>query len=160
MLRRAFPDALPASPTLDNLVASGRCGRKSGRGFYDYSGSRKGPDATVYALRASLSEALVQGAEPMQAIEVQERLSLICRNEAARCLDEGIISSARDGDIAAVLGVGFPPFLGGPFRHADALGLSVVCERLQRLEASCGQRYCPASGIGELNENNRRFYAG
>lgn len=47
---------------------------------------------------------------------------MLMLNEAARCFDEKVIRSARDGDIGAVFGIGFPPFLGGPFRYMDALG--------------------------------------
>ncbi len=47
-------------------------------------------------------------------------------NEAARCFDEQIIRSARDGDIGAVFGIGFPPFLGGPFRYMDTIGAGEV----------------------------------
>lgn len=57
-------------------------------------------------------------------------------NEAARCFDEQIIRSARDGDIGAVFGIGFPPFLGGPFRYMDTIGAGEVAAILQRLPPS------------------------
>lgn len=64
-------------------------------------------------------------------------------NEAARCFDEQIIRSARDGDIGAVFGIGFPPFLGGPFRYMDTIGAGEVAAILQRPAAQFGPRFTP-----------------
>ncbi|XNM65662.1 hypothetical protein ACLK2E_12940 [Escherichia coli] len=58
----------------------------------------------------------------MSAQQVAERCVMMMLNEAARCFDERVVRSARDGDIGAVFGIGFPPFLGGPFRYMDTLG--------------------------------------
>ena len=59
-------------------------------------------------------------------------------NEAALCLQEGILQSPRDGDIGAVFGLGFPPFLGGPFRYIDSLGLPKILSLLEELEKRHG----------------------
>ena len=79
-------------------------------------------------------------------------------NEAIRCLGEGILRGARDGDIGAVFGLGFPPFRGGPFRYADALGAGTVLETMKRLEARHGQRFAPAPLLVELGTAGRRFH--
>ena len=66
-------------------------------------------------------------------------------NEAALCLEEGVIRSPRDGDIGAVFGLGFPPFRGGPFMWVDTVGAAEVVNRMESLAATHGSRYEPAS---------------
>ena len=72
-----------------------------------------------------------------------ERCALRFCVEAVHCLQDGIIASARDGDIGAVFGVGFPPFRGGPFMWMDTLGPQVVVQKLQKLEAEFGPHFAP-----------------
>ncbi|MCV5778833.1 fatty acid oxidation complex subunit alpha FadJ, partial [Escherichia coli] len=63
--------------------------------------------------------------------EIAERCVLLMLNEAAMALDSGVVASARDGDIGAIFGIGFPPFLGGPFRYMDTLGIDHLVGRLE-----------------------------
>ena len=79
-------------------------------------------------------------------------------NEAVRCLEEGIISSARDGDIGAIFGIGFSPFLGGPFRYIDAMGASSLVADLRRYEAQHGSRFAPSRLLLEMAEAGKSFY--
>jgi 3-hydroxyacyl-CoA dehydrogenase/enoyl-CoA hydratase/3-hydroxybutyryl-CoA epimerase len=65
-------------------------------------------------------------------------------NEAARCLDEGVIRSPRDGDIGALFGFGFPAFRGGPFRYMDQLGVAEVVRQLEELNDRFPGRFAPA----------------
>jgi 3-hydroxyacyl-CoA dehydrogenase/enoyl-CoA hydratase/3-hydroxybutyryl-CoA epimerase len=79
-------------------------------------------------------------------------------NEAARCLEEGILRSPRDGDIGAVFGIGFPPFRGGPFWYVDTEGAQSVLDRLRALEARYGKRFAPAAMLEEMARDGRRFF--
>ena len=72
-------------------------------------------------------------------------------NEAARCVEEEIVSDAGMLDLAMVFGAGFPPFRGGPLRHADAMGLSKVEGRLSAMRAEGGDRFRPAPLIEALS---------
>jgi 3-hydroxyacyl-CoA dehydrogenase/enoyl-CoA hydratase/3-hydroxybutyryl-CoA epimerase len=83
----------------------------------------------------------------MGPAEIVERVAYLMVNEAVRCLDEEVVASPRDGDVAAVLGLGFPPFRGGPFHAADAFGADVLARRLETLAARFGPRYEPARGL-------------
>jgi 3-hydroxyacyl-CoA dehydrogenase/enoyl-CoA hydratase/3-hydroxybutyryl-CoA epimerase len=89
---------------------------------------------------------------------IQARLALLFVNEAIRCLEEGVLESPTDGDLGAVLGLGFPPFRGGPFHYADALGLDALTARLGVLEAQHGHRYAPAGLLVERAREGRGFF--
>jgi 3-hydroxyacyl-CoA dehydrogenase/enoyl-CoA hydratase/3-hydroxybutyryl-CoA epimerase len=111
-------------------------------------------DESVYAL-------LPGGAarRPVEAGEAQERLVWGFLNESVLCLQEGILRSPRDGDVGAIFGLGFPPFLGGPFRHLDRLGARLVLERMEKLQARHGERFRPAPMLVDLAREGRRFHA-
>ncbi|WP_438893702.1 3-hydroxyacyl-CoA dehydrogenase family protein, partial [Bacillus cereus group sp. BC255] len=75
--------------------------------------------------------------------EIAMRCVLPMLNEAVRCLDEGIIHSPRDGDIGAIFGIGFPPFLGGPFRYMDQIGLDKLIEQMKQHAQKYGDHFAP-----------------
>lgn len=151
----AFGERLAPSALLQAVVAAGRLGRKGKSGFYRYdrAGKRHGVDATVYALSPA-----GPARRRVPADEIVARCTLAMVNEAARCLAEGIVREPRDGDIAAVFGIGFPPFRGGPFRHADALGAAQVVAALERLEARFPGRFAPAPLLVDLARRGGRFH--
>ncbi len=120
------------------LVAQGFKGKQRGGGFYLYDGKKRTVNPRVYAILGTTARPTGE--------DVAERLTLTFVNEAARCLDEGVLRSAGEGDLGAVLGLGFPPFLGGPFRYADALGGTVVTS-LELLAAARGDRFAPADAL-------------
>ncbi len=156
-LGRAFAHrGLGASRILPLLFEKGYKGRKNGRGFYVYppkgSKKRKAPNPEIYR---------ILGVTPGRGISpetIQDRLALVMVNEAAHCLDEEVIASPRDGDLGAVLGLGFPPFRGGPFHHVDAVGAGAIADRLRRLAEDHGARFEPAPALLELAKTGGRFH--
>lgn len=127
------------SDALAALVSRGMLGRKSGRGFYLYRDSKKrGFNDEALGLIARTGEREV----PPEALS--ERLVLSMVAEAAHCLDEGILRSEEDGDLGAILGLGFPPFRGGPFAWSRSEGKSAVARRLEALAVAHGPRFAPA----------------
>lgn len=92
------------------------------------------------------------------AEESQMRCCLAFVNEAVLCLAEGVLSSPREGDLGAVLGLGFPAFRGGPFRYLDAVGAPETVRRLEALRARFGPRFTPAPLLREMANDGRRFY--
>jgi len=92
--------------------------------------------------------------------EIQERVALAMVNEAIRCLGEGIVRSPRDGDVGAVFGLGFPPFRGGPFRFADAVGARALLGRVEALAARHGARFAPAPLLAERAAAGSSFHGG
>ena len=128
-----------AAPTIvDKLVAEGFKGKHKGGGFYRYDGRRRTPNPRVRELLGAPTHPA--------AGDIAERLTLTFVNEAGRCLDEGVLRSPAEGDLGAVLGLGFPPFLGGPFRYADAQRQRIVTA-LERLAASRGERLAPVDSL-------------
>ena len=79
-------------------------------------------------------------------------------NEAVRCLEEGVLRSPTDGDVGATFGLGFPPFLGGPFWYADRLGAPALVAKLEALRAQHGARFTPAETLRELAATGGGFY--
>lgn len=146
--RGAKPDN-KAKELLDN----GFEGRKNRKGMYRYGDTKKKePNTDVYQYFGGSDRR-----EP-DAEESQWRMALMMMNEAAWCLHEGIIKNPTDGDLGAILGLGFPPFTGGPFRYMDELGLQSVLVRLEQMEKKFGARFKPAPIIKEYSESNTRFY--
>ena len=156
-LNTAFGDRLPLIEGVEKVLDDDRKGKKNGRGFYDYSEGEKGKnvDPSIYSV-LGLGK---PNENVVSADEIRQRVLYCMLNEAAYCLEEGILRSARDGDIGAIFGLGFPPFTGGPFRYIDSLGLDEVVQTLKELEQAHGQRFSAAKMIVDLAERGEGFYA-
>jgi 3-hydroxyacyl-CoA dehydrogenase/enoyl-CoA hydratase/3-hydroxybutyryl-CoA epimerase len=143
ILHEAFGDRLPLPSWVDRSVEDGRLGKKSGRGFYRYQGrERKGPDPEVYRL-LGLGPRLEE-ADPRRVVD---RSVLRMVDEAARCLDEGLVESASSVDLSMIFGTGFPPFRGGVCRWADREGLPAIIAALERFAREVGPRYEPGAAL-------------
>ena len=151
----SFGARMAPAESLRRVVESGRTGRKGKSGFYRYdeSGTKGQVDPAVYEL-------LPHGAtrREVEAGEIQQRCVLAMVNEAARCLEEGVLRSPRDGDVGAVFGIGFPPFLGGPFRYVDSVGTGTIVEQLETLDVRFPDRFTPSGVLMELSRSQGRFY--
>jgi 3-hydroxyacyl-CoA dehydrogenase/enoyl-CoA hydratase/3-hydroxybutyryl-CoA epimerase len=153
VMHEAFGERLAPSDVIAKMLADKRQGRKSGRGFYHYhDGHKTGPDERVYDLLG------VRPQESHSPETIEQRLVYAMLNEAAMAASEGVIRSARDGDIGAIYGIGFPPFRGGPLRMIDDLGATRVVSVLRELATQFGDRFAPASRLVEKFERNERYY--
>ena len=155
VLSEAFGVRMTPPESMRRVVMAGRTGRKGSSGFYRYAadGAKGEVDQSVYS---------VIGGErrPIDKAEIADRCVLAMLNEAARCLEEGILRSPRDGDIGAVFGLGFPPFRGGPFRYMDSVGVSRIVERLEDLNVRFAKRFDPARLLIDMAAGGRSFYSG
>jgi 3-hydroxyacyl-CoA dehydrogenase/enoyl-CoA hydratase/3-hydroxybutyryl-CoA epimerase len=154
VLGEAFGARMSPSQAMRRVVQAGRTGRKGSSGFYRYeAGGKKGRvDDAVYGIMG------VTERRPIPTDEIVERCVLAMVNEAARCLEEGILRSPRDGDIGAVFGIGFPPFRGGPFRYIDTMDANAIVARLEALDARFAPRFAPAELLVDMARSRRRFY--
>jgi 3-hydroxyacyl-CoA dehydrogenase/enoyl-CoA hydratase/3-hydroxybutyryl-CoA epimerase len=151
-----FGDRMTAPPGFEKLIADKRYGRKNAKGFYLYDAKKKSKekkvDPSIYPLL---------GLEPkkhLPADEIAQRCALLMVNEAAHCFGEGILRSARDGDVGAIFGLGFPPFRGGPFRYVDTIGAKEVVRRLERFRDRLGVRFSPAPVLAEMAKTGQTFH--
>jgi 3-hydroxyacyl-CoA dehydrogenase / enoyl-CoA hydratase / 3-hydroxybutyryl-CoA epimerase len=131
----------------------GRGGRKAGGGFYDYpkEGGKK-------KLWPGLREAFAQRAHQPDVEEVKNRLLYIQCLETARCLEEGVLSHAADGDLGALLGWGFPSWTGGTLSLIDTVGVGEFVADCERLAQTCGTRFSPTTQLREMATKQTRFY--
>ena len=154
VLREAFSERWDAPTALEALAEQGRKGRKNNKGFYDYEGAGSNhPDETVY-------DVLPHGRDRrrMDRELIQQRCWLAMLNECAYSLEEEILRHPRDGDIGVIFGLGFPPFRGGIFRHADTVGLQEVVDQMNRLADQFGERLTPAKILVDMAKKGETFY--
>jgi 3-hydroxyacyl-CoA dehydrogenase / enoyl-CoA hydratase / 3-hydroxybutyryl-CoA epimerase len=152
VMYEAFGDRMKPAGALSRMLGATRLGRKNGRGFYKYrEGHKAGVDSSVYPLL---------GVKPAEAHSdlVQRRLVYAMLNEAALACAENVVRSARDADIGAIFGIGFPAFRGGPLRMIDDLGAGRVVETLYQLQEQFGERFRPAPGLLEMSRRSGHYY--
>jgi 3-hydroxyacyl-CoA dehydrogenase/enoyl-CoA hydratase/3-hydroxybutyryl-CoA epimerase len=156
ILEKELGARFKAPKAFDKLLKDGRKGKKSAKGFYRYDKSvkkgKKQVDESVYQLIG------VTPAGNLNHDEIAERCVYLMLNEAVRCLDEAVIRNARDGDIGAIFGIGFPPFLGGPFRYLDTLGAVTVVNKLNTWANRYGERFTPCEALIAMAESGKDCY--
>jgi len=136
------------------LVEAGYKGRKNGRGFYKYAdGEKKVANQEIYSFFGGTSR------KEMDDSDIQHRLTLMMVNEAIYCLQENILLSPTDGDLGAILGLGFPPFTGGPFRYADSRGAKELVDQMNGFAEKFGKRFKPAGLLVEKSKSSSAFHS-
>ncbi|XP_063186868.1 trifunctional enzyme subunit alpha, mitochondrial isoform X2 [Chroicocephalus ridibundus] len=141
------------------MVEKGFLGRKAGKGFYVYQEGVKNRN-----VNSGMDEILARfkvAAKPEVCTDEDIQMRLVTRfvNEAAMCLQEGILSNPVEGDIGAVFGLGFPPCLGGPFRYADSYGAKQLVDKLRKYEAVYGCQFTPCQLLVDYaNSPNKKFH--
>ena len=137
------------------MFEAGRLGKKNKKGFYEYGegkSKKKEPDSGAY----SFFKGAGKGSLPLE--DIQKRGLMLLLNEAVRCLDEGILRSPQDGDLGAVLGIGFLPFTGGPFSYIDQESVGPVVKEMERLASVYGARFKPCDRLVSMATENVLFY--
>jgi len=154
ILHQAFGERMAPPPGMEGLLKDQRFGKKNQRGFYSYGGAheKRVVDGSVYSLLG------VEPKRELPAEEIAQRCVFAMVNEAAHCFGEGILRNARDGDVGAIFGLGFPPFRGGPFHYVDTLGATAVVRRLEHYATLLGPRFTPAPVLTQMAKVGGSFY--
>jgi 3-hydroxyacyl-CoA dehydrogenase len=156
---RSLGERWKISPIYEIVYQTGCYGRKTGAGWFDYSGEKPVPNRKVQdAIKRYLNEKNIQP-KKFSHKEIVDRMLARAINEAAYMMEEGICDRPQDMDLAMVYGTGFPPYRGGILRYADAWGIRNVYEHLLKLEKEHGVRFKPASLLKEMAGSGRSFYS-
>lgn len=154
-LQSRLAKPVPINDTLQQMIAKGWLGKKSGRGFYVF-GDKKGAKEEP-AGELSFLQSAGKGAGQDDAT-LCDRMVLIMINEAARCLEEGVVSAPEDVDFGMIFGTGWAPFRGGPLRHADTIGAGEIVARLEKLQKEVAPYFEPCAKLREMARASSRFY--
>ena len=155
---RRLGERYKVHPLTEVVYKTGCYGRKTGAGYFDYSGEKPVPNQKVVeAIKGYLKE---NGVAPkkMSWDEIVDAMLALGINEAALMMEQGICDRPQDMDLAMIYGTGFPPYRGGILRYADTLGLKTVYDKLLELEKQYGIRFKPAEMIREMAGSGKKFY--
>jgi 3-hydroxyacyl-CoA dehydrogenase/enoyl-CoA hydratase/3-hydroxybutyryl-CoA epimerase len=154
------PERVDISDRAGRLAEADLLGQKTNRGFYEYDADDDADDKDPQGVNDAVyrhRDASSRSTPPAGAI--QDRLLLMMVNEAVRCLEDEVLRAPIDGDLGAVFGLGFPPFLGGPFRHVDRAGAASIVDTLQRLADRHGPRFAPADRLQTHAAQDTTFHS-
>jgi 3-hydroxyacyl-CoA dehydrogenase len=145
-------------PLTELIYQTGCYGRKTGAGYFDYSGDTPVPNQKVAdVVQKYLKDNGVSPRE-MSQDQIIDTLLALGINEAALMIEEGICDRPQDMDLAMIYGTGFPPYRGGILRYADKWGIKNVYEKLAALEKQYGSRFKPAKLIKQMADSGKTFY--
>lgn len=160
VMAEGFPDRMKRDFTscTDVLFAAGRLGQKNSKGFYNYELDKKGKPAKVASAEAAeILKPIISGAAEVSDEDIIARMLVPMVTELTRCLDEQIVESPAEADMALVYGTGFPPFRGGVFRWVDFIGAQAFCDMAAKF-ADLGALYEPPASMKAKAANSQKFY--
>ncbi|MCG8314496.1 MAG: fatty acid oxidation complex subunit alpha FadB [Pseudomonadales bacterium] len=135
-----------------------RYGQKNGVGFYKYETDKKGkPKKVVDEATYELLKPVVAEAKEFEDQDIIDRLMIPMCLEVIRCLEDDIVSSVPDADMALIMGIGFPPFRGGALRYVDAMGTKAFVELCDKYK-DLGPLYEPTEKLREMAASGESFY--
>jgi len=148
----------PQKVPTEVLLEHSRLGQKNGLGYYCYEQSSSGrPKKRVDSQTVELLESIAGTSHELDPQKIIERLLLPLAVEMAHCLEEGIVDTAIEADMALIWGVGFPPFKGGICRWMDEQGLDVICQKADSY-SGLGELYRPTQTLRAMAKKGEKYY--
>ncbi|MRR13193.1 fatty acid oxidation complex subunit alpha FadB, partial [bacterium] len=160
VMAASFPDRMSheGESAIEKMFAAQRFGQKNGKGFYVWEPQKKGPPKKVVdPVAEELLKAHATGTPEVTDAQIVERMMLPMLLECSRCLEDGIVATPTEVDIALVYGLGFPPFRGGIFRWADATGAPALLAAAEQ-NARLGALYAPTKQLRDLAAAGKGFH--
>jgi 3-hydroxyacyl-CoA dehydrogenase/enoyl-CoA hydratase/3-hydroxybutyryl-CoA epimerase len=141
---------------VEMVEKQGRFGRKNSKGFYDYPEKGKGQKS----LWPSLGGLQPKHLDPdiLDVEELKQRFLVVQAVEAARTVEDHVITDPREADVGSILGFGFAPFTGGTLSYIDFMGTKKFVELCHKLEAKYGSRFTPPKLLIEMAAKGETFY--
>lgn len=140
---------------VDSMVEKhGRLGKKNGKGFYDYP-DKPAKKHLWHGLKDMYPQ---QEADSIDRQEIKNRFHATIAVEAARCVEESVVTDVREADVGSILGFGFAPFTGGALSYIDGMGTTKFVEMLKDLHAKYGDQFKPNALLLEMAKTDEKFY--
>jgi 3-hydroxyacyl-CoA dehydrogenase/enoyl-CoA hydratase/3-hydroxybutyryl-CoA epimerase/enoyl-CoA isomerase len=160
VMAAGFPDRMAKDwkNTTQVLVENQRFGQKNGKGYYVYAPDKKGkPKKTVDPTVPELIKGVVAARREFTPEEIVARCMVPMVNEVARCLEEKIVASPYEADMALLYGIGFPPFRGGACRYVDQTGVANFVAMADKL-APLGKLYEAPKLLRDMAAAGKKFF--
>jgi len=155
---RTMGERYKVHPLIERIYETGCYGRKTGAGWYDYSGEKPVPNSKVMKVVEDYLKENKVSPKQMSHQNIVDMMLANAINEAAYMIQEDICDRPQDMDLAMIYGTGFPPYRGGILRYADAWGIKNIQKKLTELEGTYGVRFKPADLITEMAKSGKTFY--
>jgi 3-hydroxyacyl-CoA dehydrogenase / enoyl-CoA hydratase / 3-hydroxybutyryl-CoA epimerase len=134
----------------------GRFGRKNGKGFYDYPEKGKGQKSLWQGLSALQPKHV--DPDTLDVEELKQRFLVVQAVEAARTVEDHVITDPREADVGSILGFGFAPFTGGTLSYIDFMGTKAFVALCHKLQAKYGSRFTPPKLLEDMAAKGDTFY--
>ena len=142
------------------MYENDRLGQKNAKGFYAYEEDRKGKPKKVSDEQAqALVKQVAKAEREFSDDEIVARMMVPLCLETVRCLEDGIVETPAEADMALIYGIGFPPFRGGALRYIDAMGVAEFVKLAEGLAEELGPLYAPTDKLRKMAESDARFYS-
>ncbi len=160
VMAEGFPDRMKPDfkGSIQALFEANRLGQKNGVGFYKYEIDKKGkPAKKADSTTLEVIKPVVDASKAFDDQEIIDRMMLTLCNETVRCLEDNIVATPAEADMAMIMGIGFPPFRGGPCRYIDQVGVSefvALCDKYAHL----GKAYEAPELLKQMAKDGKTFY--
>ncbi|MGL6252607.1 MAG: 3-hydroxyacyl-CoA dehydrogenase family protein, partial [Billgrantia desiderata] len=161
VMAEGFPErmARDGKTAIQVMYENERLGQKNDKGFYAYEEDKKGKPKKVSDDKAhELVKQVVVSVKEFSDEEIIARMMVPLCLETVRCLEDDIVETPAEADMALIYGIGFPPFRGGALRYIDAMGVAEFVKLADGLAEELGPLYAPTDKLRKMAESGERFY--